>query len=158
MTRAHLAYLAGIIVCLLGAGLLFNGSNRGRGSLKVLGLEISGGAGLILCVLGFAALIYTLGQPPDETCLIFCRAPAVQVAPEPRVFDFPDRDTRQGDGKSGHMSDIHASLIPPDSANPNGRWTATWMYTGSGGTQNLYLDRALLIPTMSATGEAFFRL
>lgn len=32
------------------------------------------------------------------------------------------------------MWDIHVSLIPPDAAHPNGRWTATWLYTGSGGS------------------------
>jgi hypothetical protein len=134
MTRSDIAYVIGFALVVVGVGLIVWGRTRERGTLKWLGLEVSGGAGIVLCALGLMT-IFSSTKGGGE-CAIFCPKPPVVVKLEPRVFDYPERDTRQDNGKAGHISDIHLSLLPPDEKNPNGRWTANWIYSGSGGTQH----------------------
>jgi hypothetical protein len=135
MTRSDIAYAIGFVLVVVGLGLVLLGRNRGRGTIKTPGgLEVSGSAGIVLCTLGLVTIFYSSKGGGD--CAIFCPAPPALVKLDPRVFDYSERDTRQGNGKAGHISDIHLSLLPPEDKNPNGRWTATWIYSGSGGTQH----------------------
>jgi hypothetical protein len=135
MTRSDIAYVIGFALVVIGVGLVLWGRNRGRGTIKGPGgLEVSGGAGIVLCALGLVTIFYS--SKGGGECAIFCPTPPPVVKLEPRVSNYPERDTRQSDGKAGHISDIHLSLLPPDDKNPNGRWTASWIYSGSGGTQH----------------------
>jgi hypothetical protein len=132
MSRADMIMTIGAIVSVIGICLMLFGPKRDGGSFRFDKIEVSGGAGALLFVLGLLVALYPTwidGGKDLGGCWIFCKEE------QPRVFNFPDHDTRQGDGKSGAVLHAQLTLLPPDSKNPNGSWTASWMYTGSGGTQ-----------------------
>jgi hypothetical protein len=142
MTETALAIVIACLIGLIGLGLLLLNVDRGVVTVSGGGFNIRGGVGLILLVLGFGSAGYLFYHPasPDK-CLFLCPVPPPPPPPPPppvltpKPFNFPAQDTRAGDGKSGSMSDIHVTLLPPDTQHPLGQFIATWLYTGSGGSQ-----------------------
>ena len=135
MTETALAIILALLIGLVGLALLLFNIDRGDAEVSGLGgVSIKGRVGLVLLIIGFAGGGYLFYKPANpDVCLIFCPPPPPPHAPpQPKKFDFPDQDTRAGDGLSGHMSDVHVTLLPPDENHPLGQFIATWLYTGGG--------------------------
>lgn len=136
MTATALAIVIASLIGLVGLALLMFNIDRGNAEVSTPGgFNFKGGVGLVLVVVGFGGAGYLFYHPASpDVCLIMCRPPPPPLPPpSAKKFDFMDQDTLAGDGLSGHMKDIHVSLLPPDKEHPLGQFIATWLYTGGGG-------------------------
>lgn len=127
MTAMMLAVGVCCFVALVGLALLLFKNDRGTLDLTVPGFNLKGGVGAVLLLAGVGGVGYLIYHPVSPNpCILFC--------PTTKVFNFPDQNVRQSNGKSGSLSDIRVTLVPPDSDHPNGQFIATWVHSGSGGT------------------------
>jgi hypothetical protein len=132
MTVGALAITLAVLIGLVGLAFILLNIHRGNAEVSTPGgFTLKGSVGLLLLLVGFGAAGYLLNEPVNSNaCLIFCPAPALQ---QTKKFDFPAQDTRADDGITGHMKDIHVSLLSPDEKHPLGQFIATWIYSGGGG-------------------------